>query len=228
MTLTTAAAEPEHPPAAAIGYLRVSTTRQADSGLGLDGQTASIQTWADYKNLTLDWTTDEATSGSIAPDRRPGLSQALHRLEDPADPAQTLIAASIDRLGRNTRDILTLADRARTGNWRLVLLDIDIDSSTPVGGLMLTVMAAIAEFERRVISERTTKALAQLKAQGVPLGRPTELDPAAAARILTLRAAGLTYQQITDRLTAEGTPTATGTGKWSITAVRRVVLRNKN
>ena len=126
----------------------------------------------------------------MAPDRRPGLSQALARLEDPADPAQVLITAKLDRLGRDTRDILNLADRARAGGWRLVLLDLDIDSSTPAGGLMLTVMAAIAEFERRVISERTTRALAELKAQGATLGRPVELEPSTAERILDLRGDG--------------------------------------
>ena len=216
------------PAAEVIGYLRVSTPRQADSGLGIEAQTSTIKTWCSYKQLNVEWITDEAVSGSIAPERRPGLSRALARLEDPADPAQVLISSKLDRLGRDTRDILNLADRARTNNWRLVLLDLDIDSSTPAGGLMLTVMAAIAEFERRVISERTRRALAELKAQGATLGRPVELDPTTAVRILGLRADGLTYQQIADQLTDEGTPTATGTGKWSITAVRRIILRTND
>ena len=215
---------PEHP-AEAIGYIRVSTGRQAESGLGIEAQTSTIETWANYKKLDLNWITDEAVSGSIAPDRRPGLSQALGRLEDPDDPAQVLVTAKLDRLGRDTRDILNLADRARSGGWRLVLLDIDIDSSTPAGGLMLTVMAAIAEFERRVISDRTRRALAELKAQGVTLGRPDGTPPEATARILDLRASGNTYQQIADHLNAEGIPTSTGTGKWQPTMTRRVVLR---
>ena len=209
----------------AIGYLRVSTGRQAESGLGIEAQTTTIETWADYKHLTLDWIQDEAVSGNTAPHRRPGLSRALDRLEDPADPAQVLITAKLDRLGRDTRDILNLAERARTNNWRLVLLDIDIDSSTPAGGLMLTVMAAIAEFERRIISERTRRALAQLKAQGKTLGRPDGTPPEATARILELRAEGITYQGIADRLNSEGIPTSTGTGKWQPTTTRRVALR---
>ena len=203
----------------------MSTGRQAESGLGIDAQTTTITTWANYKHLTLDWITDEAVSGSTAPDHRPGLSQALDRLEDPNDPAQVLITAKLDRLGRDTRDILNLADRARSGNWRLVLLDIDIDSSTPAGGLMLTVMAAIAEFERRIISERTRRALAELKAQGATLGRPDRTPPEATARILGLRTTGHTYQQIADQLNTEQIPTSTGTGKWQPTMTRRVVLR---
>ena len=139
----------------------------------------------------------------------------------------TLITAKLDRLGRDTRDILNLAERARTGNWRLVLLDIDIDSSTPAGGLMLTVMAAIAEFERRIISERTRRALAQLKAQGATLGRPDRTPPEATDRILDLRNAGHTYQQIADQLNTEQIPTSTGKGKWQPTMTRRVALRAK-
>ena len=67
---------------------------------------------------------DKAVSGSIAPDHRPGLSQALNRLEDPTDPAQTLIATnlSLDPDTRDTREILTLADRAHSGGWKLALL----------------------------------------------------------------------------------------------------------
>ena len=213
------------PPAEAIGYLRVSTGRQAESGLGIEAQTSTIETWATYKQLRVDWIQDEAVSGTTAPDQRPGLSQALTRLENPADPAQTLITAKLDRLGRDTRDILNLAERARTNNWRLVLLDIDIDSSTPAGGLMLTVMAAIAEFERRIISERTRRALAQLKAQGKTLGRPDRTPPEATAQILELRNAGHTYQQIADQLNTEQIPTSTGEGKWQPTTTRRVVLR---
>ena len=217
-------AEPT-PPAEAIGYLRVSTSRQTESGLGIEAQTSTIETWSTYKQLRVDWIQDEAVSGNTAPDRRPGLSQALDRLEDPNDPAQVLITAKLDRLGRDTRDILNLAERARTNNWRLVLLDIDIDSSTPAGGLMLTVMAAIAEFERKVISERTRRALAELKAQGITLGRPDRTPPEATARILDLRTTGHTYQQIADQLNTEQIPTSTGTGKWQPTITRRVVLR---
>ena len=217
-------AEPT-PPAEAIGYLRVSTGRQTESGLGIEAQTSTIETWATYKQLRVDWIQDEAVSGTTAPDQRPGLSQALTRLENPADPAQTLITAKLDRLGRDTRDILNLAERARTNNWRLVLLDIDIDSSTPAGGLMLTVMAAIAEFERRIISERTRRALAQLKAQGKTLGRPDKTPPQATTRIHELRNAGHTYQQIADQLNTEQIPTSTGEGKWQPTMTRRVALR---
>ena len=92
---------------------------------------------------------------------------------------------------------------------------------------MLTVMAAIAEFERRIISERTRRALAQLKAQGATLGRPDRTPPEAAARILELRNAGHTYQQIADQLNTEQIPTSTGTGKWQPTMTRRVALRAK-
>ena len=113
--------------------------------------------------------TDVGVSGTVAPDDRPGLGSALAALD--AGEADVLIAASLSRIGRRTADVLALVDRAAAG-WHLVVLDLALDTSTPTGEFALTMLAAVAQLERRQTSERTTAALAAAKARGQRLGRP--------------------------------------------------------
>jgi DNA invertase Pin-like site-specific DNA recombinase len=106
--------------------------------------------------------------------------------------------------------------------------------------MVLTVMASVAEFEARRISERTRGALAARKAQGKPLGAQLEHVAAANARraaeaqqqasllarhVLPLRHQGLSLQAIADRLHDQGLPTPSGRGRWSAVAVARVLKR---
>ena len=84
----------------------------------------------------------------------------------------TLIAWKADRLSWSTIDLLGLAERADREGWRLVVLDVQLDTASPTGRLVLTMTAGVAEFERRRIRERTRDASPSAKAQGVHLGRP--------------------------------------------------------
>ena len=152
---------------------------------------------------------------------------ALARLDDPRDPANVLAVSKLDRVSRDTRDVLGLADRAKSGGWALVLLDLDVDATTAVGELMLTVLAGIATFERRRIGERISEALRAKKARGERVGRAVLLPDDVADLIHDMRSEGMTYAAIAAELADEGIPTATGRGRWSITAVRRVVLRGR-
>ncbi len=99
--------------------------------------------------------------------------------------------------------------------------------TTPTGGLLANVTASVAEWERRIISARTSEALAQRKAEGVRLGRPRQLDPQVAERIRERREQGSTLQAIAEELNAEGTSTPTGR-TWSPALVRKVVLQEPN
>jgi DNA invertase Pin-like site-specific DNA recombinase len=88
---------------------------------------------------------------------------------------------------------------------------------------MAHLLATMAQFERRLIGQRTKEALAVKKAEGVRLGRPPSIDPKLARRIRTMRKRGMTLQAICDRLSREGVPTPRGGLMWRPTSLRSVV-----
>ena len=204
----------------AIGYLRVSTDEQAESGLGLAAQATAIDRAIEARGWTLTATmVDDGKSGGTM--ARPALTAALDALD--AGEADVLIVSKIDRLSRSVLDHARITERARRNGWAIVALDVDVDTSTPTGGLISNMTAAIAEWERRIISARTVEALAAKRAAGARLGRPVELAAEVRNRIATERAAGRTLQAIADDLTADGITGARG-GKWSPSTVRRVLV----
>lgn len=213
--------KPSARPACALGYVRVSTLEQAESGAGLAAQRSTIDLAAQAAGLTvLDVMADEAVSGKIAPTKRPGLAAALALLA--AGDACALIVSKVDRLGRKTSDVLALADLADREGWRLIAPDLGLDTATPTGRLVLTMLAACAQFERDRIAERTREGLAEKRAMGVRLGRPVVLAAIVRARIAAERADGATLTAIADGLNADGTPTARG-GRWHASTVRSVL-----
>ena len=175
--------EPDGPPPGetplhAIIYARVSTRDQAASGLGIEAQIARCRAWAEYRGYQVtEVVSENGVSGTLAPDARPGLGRALHALT--AGQADALVVAKLDRLGRDVADVLALADTAERQGWSLAVLDLDLDTSTPGGRLVLTMFAALARWERDIIAERTSAALPALKRRGKRLGRPVEQSPTA-------------------------------------------------
>src|SRR5436853_2491569 len=101
-------------------------------------------------------------------------------------------------------------DQARRQGWALIALDLGVDTSTPAGEMMANVLATFAQFERRLIGQRTKDALAVKRAQGVRLGRPPSLPENVRALIRFSRGSGKTLQAIADDLNANGIPTAHG------------------
>ena len=87
-------------------------------------------------------------------------------------------------------------ERGRKRGWSLVALDLGVDTSTPSGEMMASVLATFAQFERRLIGQRTRDALAIKRAQGVKLGRPREISDQVVERIGNLHATGLTVAAI--------------------------------
>lgn len=192
------------------GYVRVSTAVQADSGLGLAAQRAAIVAEADRRGWTdVEWIGDQGTSGSVAPDQRPALGPVLAAI----DGGDVLVVAKLDRLGRSALDVLTVAKLAAAHGWSLVVLDLGLDTATPVGRFTLTALAAVAELERNLVSERTRDAMAAARARGVRLGRPVTLPDEVRDRIVAMRDDAMTYRAIAT--TAEHGPPgpATRVGK---------------
>lgn len=204
-----------------VAYVRVSTEEQAESGAGLAAQRAAIQAEADRRGWTIvAWKEDKAASGKSL-GGRPGLAEALELIE--SRQAETLVVAKLDRLSRSLIDFAALMERARSKRWNLIALDLGIDLATPAGEFLASVMASAAQWERRIIGQRTREGLAAKKAAGVRLGRPASLPAEIRSRIIASSAGGKSLAAIARELNAESVPTAQGGKKWYSSTVRAVL-----
>lgn len=140
-----------------------------------------------------------------------------------AGEADAIIVAKLDRLSRSMLDFATLMDRAQRQGWGLVALDMNVDTTTPVGEVVANVLAAFAQFERRLIGQRTKDALAAKRAAGVRLGRPPSVEANVARRIRAERATGATLTQIADGLNRDGLPTPRGGSQWRPSSLESVL-----
>ena len=202
-----------------FGYARVSTHEQTVSGLGLNSQRAAIDAEAARHGWTIEHHADEGVSGSVRPEDRPELGRIL----DEIAAGDVLVVAKLDRLGRSALDVLRLADAARAQGWRLVLLDLGLDTATPVGAFTLTALAAVAQLERDLIAQRTRDALDAARRNGQRLGRPVEIDQDVRLRIAREFHDGSSLSEIARTLTREGAPTARGGRKWYPSSVQAVL-----
>ena len=156
---------------------------------------------------------------------RPALSDALASLA--AGHGDVLMVAKLDRLTRSVLDATGLMVRAEREGWGLVALDVAVDTTTPQGAAMAQVLAVFAEFERRLIGQRTKDALAVRRSQGVKLGRPPVLPAAIVSRIAAQRRSGATWASIAAGLERDAVPTAHGGSRWHANTVRKIFLANE-
>lgn len=217
-----------------ISYLRVSTSRQGDSGLGLEAQREAVSRFLKTTDgrLAVEFQEVETGKGSNALSKRPQLRAALDLARRNR---MTLIVAKLDRLTRSARLLLELVELS--GGANLVFCDLPDVPSGPVGKFMLTQLAAVAELEAGMISQRTKAALAAAKARGVRLGAhgavlATQRKQEAAAYALSLaphigsaqRAGHTTLRAIADYLRNHAVPTRDG-GDWHPATVQRTIRR---
>ena len=208
-------------PRTAVGYSRCSTAGQSESGAGLADQRQAIRAECDRRcwELSRVWSDDAASGRSI--DRRPALQEALDALR--TGQASVLVTAKLDRLSRSVLDFASLMARAEREGWAIVVLDVNVDTSTPSGEMMAHVVASFAQYERRLISERTRRALAVKKAAGVVLGRPRSIPPDVRNLITELRSDGLSYQRIADALNADDVPRGQNGFQWWPSTIQNVL-----
>lgn len=204
-------------PGIVVAYTRVSTEEQAASHAGLDAQQASIEAEVARRGWTLVETFCDAGVSGKSIGNRAALTAALTTVESGC--AGTLVVAKLDRLSRSLLDFAELMARAQRNAWNLVALDLGIDLSTPAGEFMASVMASAAQWERRIIGQRTKDALAARKAAGVRLGRPSDVPVDVLNRIANARAMGRSLRGIAADLTAAGVPTIRGGAEWSSSSV---------
>ena len=153
----------------AIAYLRVSTQRQQRSGLGIEAQRATIARFAETEQLTIiaEYVEAETGKGSDALERRPQLAAALAVAKTAKC---SVVVSKLDRLSRDVAFVAGLM--AQRVPFIVAELGRDADP------FMLHLYAALAEKERRLISEPTKAALAAKKANGAALGNPTNISQA--------------------------------------------------
>jgi len=205
----------------AITYGRVSTGRQAASGLSLDDQEGSLALVVAQRGWThAGHVTDPGLSGRKMTNRR-GLLDALERLD--RGEADVLVASKVDRVARSTTDFARLLDRAEKKGWKVVVLDVDVDTTSAAGRLVVEVVSAAAAFESRRIGERAKATHAVRKAQGKRAGQPPVLPDKLRRRIVAERSKGTALKAIADKLNEEGVPTAREGGRWYPSTVAHVV-----
>lgn len=221
--MTTTATKP------AYGLVRVSTSEQGKSGLGLAAQEAAIRAFAAAEGFELVEVISEVASGKLGIEERTGLRSALAKAKKRRCP---VIVAKLDRLSRDVAFISGLM--AKGVPFIVSELGADVDP------FVLHLYAALGEKERKMIGSRTKAALAAKKAQGVVLGNRTNLaeaqakgQAANAARaaefaakvvptILHLRSQGMTYDQVAEELTARNIATLNG-ATWHKSTIGRLL-----
>ncbi len=146
----------------AIGYARVSTSDQADFGVSLDAQTEKVRSWCQVHGYELARVlVDRGLSGGRC-DNRPALQEALRTIQA----GDSLVVYSLSRLARSTRDTLMIAETLERRGADLVSLSERIDTTSSTGKMVFRMLAVLSEFERDVISERTSMAMRHLRATG--------------------------------------------------------------
>jgi DNA invertase Pin-like site-specific DNA recombinase len=204
----------------AITYGRVSTGRQAASGLSLDDQEETLAAVIAQRGwVHLAHVTDPGLSGRKMTNRK-GLQSALDQLD--RSEADVLVASKVDRVARSTTDFARLLDRAEKKGWKVVVLDVDVDTTTAAGRLVVEVVSAAAAFESRRIGERVKATHAQRRAQGKRAGQAPLLPQKLRRWIARERAAGRSLRSIADELNVTGKRTARG-GSWHASTVAHVV-----
>ena len=150
-----------------IAYIRVSSKRQVDEGVSMEAQKRRILEYARFKGLNLaddDIIIEEGVSGGIPIWERPRGRLLKQKLS--TGQFANLISMKIDRMFRMTTDMLNTIDELADAGIAIHIVDMNgeaLDTSTSMGRFFLTVMGAMAEMERGLISERTQEGMNQLK-----------------------------------------------------------------
>lgn len=194
----------------ALLYARVSTQMQVNDGMSLDAQERDLKRAAEHAGFTeFELLREEGRSGKSIKGR-PVLSEALERL-DRGD-AAAIFVTRIDRLARSTQDFLSIVDRAHNNGWRIVMLDLNLDTASYQGRFVVTIMSALAEMERAIIAERQKDVHKDRREKGlkwgVDLGPKRVISDKLYQQMKDWKTAGMSYNAIARKLNADGVKTA--------------------
>lgn len=163
-----------------FAYCRVSTVDQTTENQVREIRAAGFA--IDSKRVV-----EETVSGSVAAMERDGFARLVDRLEA----GDVLIVTKLDRLGRNAMDVRATVELLAANGIRVHCLALGgSDLTSPAGKMTMTVLSAVAEFERDLLIERTQAGLSRAKAEGKALGRPPALSREQQETVRGRRAAG--------------------------------------
>ena len=230
----------------AVGYIRVSTQEQAESGLGIEAQERAIRSYCEMRGFELTYLIrDEGVrAGKPLGDRHGGAK--VQQVVGVRGGVLNVVALKLDRLFRNASDALHVVDMWESDGVALHLVDQGgsaMDTSSAMGQFMFTVLAGVAEMERNLGRERTTAALGEKRAKGektggtVPYGFDAvpardgaiglvenAQEQAVINQMHRLRRDGLSLASVATRFNQDGVPTKTG-ASWHPETVRGILAK---
>jgi putative DNA-invertase from lambdoid prophage Rac len=169
-----------------FAYCRVSTTDQTT-------QNQSIEIKAAGFAIEAQRLIEENISGSVAAKERAGFTKLIDRMES----GDILVVTKLDRLGRNAMDVRTTIEQLSSMGVRVHCLALGgVDLTSPAGKMTMQVIAAVAEFERDLLIERTQSGINRAKAAGKQFGRPPALNRAERAAVVERLAAGINVTEV--------------------------------
>jgi DNA invertase Pin-like site-specific DNA recombinase len=214
-------------PKRAVIYGRVSTAEQAETGLGLESQRRKCEAFCEANGWEVRATFEDAGISGKTSDR-PGLNAALAAL----GPGDVLLVLKLDRLTRRVAHLEPLIERVQKAGATWATVQERYDTGSANGRFMLGIMLQLSQWEREVIAERTSAALAVKRDRRerlgtTPLGFRTEKgrvspvpdEQAAVRRARDLYASGLSLRKVAGQLEGEGHKTKRG-GRWAAETVR--------
>jgi DNA invertase Pin-like site-specific DNA recombinase len=218
----------------AVGYVRVSTDKQAETGVSLEAQAGKIRAMALVHSAELlDVIIDGGESAKSL--QRPGMERLLALVD--SRQVQAVIVAKLDRLTRSVRDLCELLESFEGRGVALISVAESLDTSSAAGRLVLNIMTAVSQWEREAIGERTRDALSHKRSNGERVGNiaygyrlssdgthleADEDEQAVVVRIATLRQAHNTLREIARDLNQHGCRTRRGS-EWRHEYVKRIV-----
>ncbi len=170
-----------------FAYARVSTDTQQT---GLEAQVRALRDYCTQMGIAdFELFTDENQSG--AKSSRPALDRMMNEVK--AGKVEKIIVYSLSRLGRSTTHLLKLMDELGANNVKFISLSERLETETPAGRMIFTVLAAVSQLERELIAERVRCGLRNARAKGIHIGRKKLRDSHLIRKLL---AAGMSYRQI--------------------------------
>ena len=221
----------------AVAYVRVSTEEQSREGVSLEMQRSKVKAYCELNDLDLVAILEDAGISAKNISGRPGFQQALDMLY--SNQADALVVWKLDRAFRSTQDALTVAERLNKQGKALVSICEKLDTTSAIGEFFFTLMASLAQMERRLIGERTAAALQSKKSRGERVGEipygycladdgvhlvPCDDEQKIISRIYSLKDDGCSFRAIAQRLNDDGHPTKKG-GAWSHVQVSMIYKR---
>jgi DNA invertase Pin-like site-specific DNA recombinase len=221
----------------AIGYIRVSSEEQVDSGLGLEAQRQRITAYCQLKELHLAYVFEDAgISGGKPLAGRPAGGQLLAAAQKSK---AVVVVAKLDRLFRSVADAASVIADVDKKGIRLVSIAESFDMSSPYGRAMAQMASVFAELQRAMIRERTRNAMSVKRSRGERIGGHAPFgwdfgsggclienprEQKIIARVQRFRAEGMSFRGIATRLDRQGIPPKRGR-RWVQTTVKSILLR---